>query len=548
MSGRSTRLTSLADVAARAGVSITTASRVLSGSQHPVADPTRAKVMAAASELDAQPNLLARGLVMQRAPSSWACSCTTSATSFRIVRGIEDVAFVNGFSVVVCETDRDAEIDLRLAAAGDAEEQQRPCASGGERGPDPLQGKALRGGEDDVRLEAAGAVLLRLAPHATVEPDVSYSTHEGFGLLVDHLVELGHTEFAYVGAPAALNSTKVARHALAEVLFRNGIEFRADRMIPGDGTRAAGGEAAKQLVEEGLPVTAVLAATDHAAAGLVEAFGALGVDVPSDVSVVGFGDLTLAHDVGLTTVHVPLTDVATPRWRVIWYLGGGARPRQPAARPRRAPLLRSRPARASPASSAPGDGTSSCRRSLPISLGARRSRSRPPARRPPCGRHTRAASTSYRVRLEHRNAHAPRRALVGTPRLRVRNARVRAQMLLDLVGETFKPPRLTIALTSFDPHEPVVVDPCEIASAQPTVGGEPVAEIAGGLCRLRPHLQLVVAARTSMPACGRLPRRASPRRTPSSRPRSSRHLAAQLRLAVAVEDRRRTALERRLDR
>src|SRR5262249_15628953 len=124
------------------------------------------------------------------------------------------------------------------------------------------------------RVEAAGAVLLRLAPHATVEPDVSYSTPEGLGLLVDPLVELRHTESAYVGAPAALNSTKVARHALAEVLFRNGIEFRADRMIPGDGTRAAGGEAAKQLVEEGLPVTAVLAATDHAAAGLLEGFAA----------------------------------------------------------------------------------------------------------------------------------------------------------------------------------------------------------------------------------------------------------------------------------
>jgi DNA-binding LacI/PurR family transcriptional regulator len=97
-------------------------------------------------------------------------------------------------------------------------------------------------------------------------------------------------------------------------------------MIPGDGTRAAGEEAAKQLVEQGLPVTAVLAATDHAAAGLVQGFAALGVDVPAEVSVVGFGDLTLAYDLSLTTVRVPLTELGDSAMkRCIWYLGGGAR-------------------------------------------------------------------------------------------------------------------------------------------------------------------------------------------------------------------------------
>ena len=89
---------------------------------------------------------------------------------------------------------------------------------------------------------------------------------------------------------------------------------------------AAGEEAAKQLVEAGLPVTAVLAATDHAAAGLLHGFAAHGVDVPGEVSVVGFGDLTLAADLGLTTVHVPLRDLGgSAMKRAIWILGGGAR-------------------------------------------------------------------------------------------------------------------------------------------------------------------------------------------------------------------------------
>jgi LacI family transcriptional regulator len=324
MPGRSTRLTSLADVAARAGVSITTASRVLSGSRHPVAEATRAKVLAAASELDFEPNLLARGLVMQRTHIVGVLVHDLRDEFYaRIVRGIEDVAFANDFSIVVCETDRDPDKEIAYVRRLRSQRADAVIYAGSSAADAEKQDELV---EQIRRLEGSGAVLLMLAPHATVEPDVSYSTREGFGLLVDHLADLGHTEFAYVGAPVALNSTKVARHALAEALFRHGIEFRAERMIPGDGTRAAGEEAAKQLVEQGLPVTAVLAATDHAAAGLLEGFAAHGVNVPGDVSVVGFGDLTLAHDLSLTTVRVPLTEVGdTAMKRCIWYLGGGAR-------------------------------------------------------------------------------------------------------------------------------------------------------------------------------------------------------------------------------
>ena len=330
MPNRLTRSTSLADVARRAEVSVTTASRVLSGSRHPVAAATRARVLAVAAELDFEPNLLARGLVMQRTHIVGVL-VHDLADEFcaRIVRGIEDVAFHNSFSVVVCNTDRDA--DKEIACVRRLRSQRVDAIIyAGSSAADATRQTEIVG--QLRRAEDAGVVLLRLAPHATVGPDVSYSTREGFGLLVDHLVSLGHREFAYVGAPAALNSTKVARFALDEVLRRHDIEFRAERMITGDGTRAAGFEAAKQLVESGLiegaeAVTAVLAATDHAAAGLVHGLAAHAVDVPGTVSVVGFGDLTLAADLGLTTVHVPLEALGDGAMkRAIWILGGGARP------------------------------------------------------------------------------------------------------------------------------------------------------------------------------------------------------------------------------
>src|SRR5207248_324313 len=90
-------------------------------------------------------------------------------------------------------------------------------------------------------------------------------------------------------------------------------------------------------------------------------------------------------------------------------------------------------------------------------------------------------------------------------------ARVRAQMLLDLVGEDLQAAAVDHrADASVDPHEPVVVDPREVAGAQPTVGREPVAEVAGRR-RLRPHLQLVVA-HAHLDARVRPPHRAELRR------------------------------------
>ena len=104
MSKNLVRLTSLADVAKRAEVSVTTASRVLSGSAHPVAAATRSRVLEVAAELDFEPNLVARGLVVQRTHLvAVLVHDITDEFYARIVRGIEDVGYANGFSTIVCE-------------------------------------------------------------------------------------------------------------------------------------------------------------------------------------------------------------------------------------------------------------------------------------------------------------------------------------------------------------------------------------------------------------------------------------------------------------
>ena len=126
---------------------------------------------------------------------------------------------------------------------------------------------------------------------------------KGDGQAVAHLAALGHRAIAYVdggrGTIAADRRrgyrTAMRRHRLAGNV----------RVLPGDHTEAAGARAARALLDEGggLP-TAVVAYNDHCALGLLDAFNRAGVDVPADVSIVGYDDSSLSRlaHVNLTTV------------------------------------------------------------------------------------------------------------------------------------------------------------------------------------------------------------------------------------------------------
>ncbi len=86
-----------------------------------------------------------------------------------------------------------------------------------------------------------------------------------------------------------------------------GVEFDESLVMPGEFTKASGYELAKELLAGRDDVTAVFAATDMVAAGVLRALREAGLRVPEDMSVVGFDDIPLASDLtpALTTVHVP---------------------------------------------------------------------------------------------------------------------------------------------------------------------------------------------------------------------------------------------------
>jgi DNA-binding LacI/PurR family transcriptional regulator len=132
----------------------------------------------------------------------------------------------------------------------------------------------------------------------------SVSTNNEFGgkLVTEHLIQLGHSDIALIEGPKTSPEAAARRRGWHDALRNHGLA--ADRMFSGDWSSASGHAAGLQMVAEGLP-TAVFAANDQMALGLLSALAEAGVSVPGDVSVAGFDDV---HDAAyyvpaLTTVR-----------------------------------------------------------------------------------------------------------------------------------------------------------------------------------------------------------------------------------------------------
>jgi LacI family transcriptional regulator len=298
------RLTSLADVARRAGVSITTASRVMSESSHPVAERTRRKVVQAAEELDFEPNLVARGLVAQRTSIvGLLVGDVADPAAALVVRGAEDVAFEHGFSIIVADTDGDSDKELsyvRKLRALRADAVVLAASSVGANGELEELGRQLH------LVEQAGGVIVRMVPEPGLPVDVTWSRDDAYRLLVEHLVSLGHRTLALVTGPPS-RATDAAAAACTAAAHSLGAQLLPEHVIAVGETPDRAGAVADPLLCVDPTPTAVLAASDAIAAGVASGLLRAGRRVPEDVSVTGLGDLAFAEfgPVPLTTVRVP---------------------------------------------------------------------------------------------------------------------------------------------------------------------------------------------------------------------------------------------------
>lgn len=303
------QLTSIAEVARLAGVSIATASRVVSAADYPVSAATRERVLDAAQALDYVPNALARGLQKSVVRVVGVIVHDITDPYFaEIVRGVEDAAADDGYLVVTCSTERHAEREtsyVRLLRSMRA----AAVIFAGSGVDDPALNEELA--KHVAALRASGTAVVHLSPHALGPPEISVDNAGGIAAVVDALVELGHRQIAFLAGPASLY---VARERLAG--YRRGLRAAGitfdERLVVTTGFAAEdGAQAVDELLDGGAEFTAIICANDLLALGALQRLHELGIAVPGQVSVAGFDDISVAAMTApsLTTVRLPLREM-----------------------------------------------------------------------------------------------------------------------------------------------------------------------------------------------------------------------------------------------
>jgi LacI family transcriptional regulator len=292
---------SMKDVAALAGVSVGTVSNVLN-SPALVSDATRARVEKAIAKLGWVRNESARQLRAGRSRSIGIVVMDVANPFFTdIVSGVEDYVHNLGYSVQLGNSAQQTE---REAAHLKLFEQHRvrgllfaPISEVGQRVVE------MRGHGIPVVIVDRAA---KDAPYCSVAVD----DVEGGRLAVGHLVAQGHRKIAFVGGPVSIQQVR-DRHLGAQLalsqLGGSGhiMTISTDRLDTGSGTVAAGELVALPAGER---PTAIFAANDLLAIGLLQGFVTNGVSVPEEISLIGYDDIDFA-----AAAAVPLSSVRQPR-------------------------------------------------------------------------------------------------------------------------------------------------------------------------------------------------------------------------------------------
>ena len=291
------------DVAARAGVSVATVSRVVNRSPHRVRPATQRRVLAAVRAMGYHANIIAQGL-KKRSTRSVALIVPDISNPFfpAIARGIEDVARSRGYAVLLCNTYED--LDRERAYLALLAKRMVDGVIFATVGSNTAHLRALRREHRPVVLVARDVEGVRI-------DTVLVDNFRGEFEATTHLINLGHRRIAHITGPHSLHVAAERRRGYLQALAAARVP-KADAVIVGGDFAADGGRRAVQrLLERGVRFTAVAAANDLMAIGAMEALRTAGRRVPEDVAVVGFDDITFA-----SLVSPALTTVAQPKYRM----------------------------------------------------------------------------------------------------------------------------------------------------------------------------------------------------------------------------------------
>ncbi|MEC0984428.1 catabolite control protein A [Bacillus safensis] len=299
------------DVAREANVSMATVSRVVNGNPN-VKPTTRKKVLEAIDRLGYRPNAVARGLASKKTTTVGVIIPDISSIFYsELARGIEDIATMYKYNIILSNSDQNTDKELHLLNTMLGKQ---------------VDGIVFMGGNiTDVHVEEFKRSPVPIVLAASVEeqaqtPSVNINYEQAIYDSVQLLVEKGHKRIAFVSGPMSepINSVrKLAGYKRA--LEDAGIAFDDTLVAEGDYSYDSGIEALAHLLEQSDKPTAVIAATDEMALGVIHGAQDRGVSIPEDLEVIGFDNTRLSLMVRpqLTTVVQPTYDIGAVAMRLL---------------------------------------------------------------------------------------------------------------------------------------------------------------------------------------------------------------------------------------
>jgi len=290
------------EVAKKAGVSIATVSRVVN-KQESVSPEMRSRVLQTIKALGYQPSRTAQRLRAKRGHVIGLIISDIQNPFFTAVaRGIEDVAYQHGYSLILCNSDEDAEkerlyLDVMRAEA--------------------VAGVILATTVEDnpgVRQLMDNGIPVVAMDRQLTDPNIDsvlVDSVQGTVDLMSHLIELGHRRIGFIGGPVTITTMRERRDGYLLAHQKHGLTVSPELMRFGNPKQAGGYACAQELLQLQLPPTAIFASNNMITLGALRAIQERGLRIPENISIGCFSDMPWS-----ALLNPPLTAIAQPDYEL----------------------------------------------------------------------------------------------------------------------------------------------------------------------------------------------------------------------------------------
>ncbi|BBM66549.1 LacI family transcriptional regulator [Vibrio alfacsensis] len=293
-------MATMKDIAKLAGVSTSTVSHVINKTRF-VSEEISERVNNAAKELNYYaPSALARSLKVNRT-KTFGMLVTTSTNPFfgEVVKGVERCCYQKGYSLILCNTEGDNE---RMRDSINTLLQKRVdglilmCSS--------LEGERI---EVFERYPDIPVVVMDWGPMLFASDKIQDNSLRGGYLAAKYLIDCGHKEVGCITGPLIKHQAQMRYEGYKRAVVEAGLSFNANWIVESNFECEGGYQAFKKMVERGPLPSSIFVSNDMMAMGVLNAANELGIEVPEQLSIIGYDDIHIAKYMSpsLTTIHQP---------------------------------------------------------------------------------------------------------------------------------------------------------------------------------------------------------------------------------------------------